>query len=98
MEEAVRLTNSSTRFFTQRGIEPVLKIAQVLKQQLDEFKPKVPLLVALRRPGMVERHWQQISEKLGKPVAPSAGFSFTSALDLGLMEIVDDCVEIGEKA
>jgi len=36
----------------------VLKIAINTKAQLEEFKPKVPLLVALRKNGMMDRHWQ----------------------------------------
>jgi dynein heavy chain len=38
---------------------------------MDEFKPKVPLLVALRNRGMNERHWTAISNKAGKEVKPS---------------------------
>lgn len=29
---------------------------------------------------------------------PGPGFTFTKALDMGLMKIVDDCMEIGERA
>ena len=32
---------------------------------MDEFKPKVPVLVALRKKGMNNRHWEEISEKIG---------------------------------
>jgi len=33
------------------------EIAIKIKQEMEEFKPKVPLLVALRKQGMEERHW-----------------------------------------
>jgi len=42
-----------------------------VKGQLDEFKPKVPLMVALRKKGMTERHWDQISQKVGFEVKPN---------------------------
>jgi dynein heavy chain len=48
----------------------VLKIAQSVKEQIDEFKPKVPLMVSLRKKGLVERHWKQISDKVGFEVLP----------------------------
>lgn len=73
----------------------MLKIAQSVKEQIDEFKPKVPLLVSLRKKGMVERHWKQISDKVGFEVAPNETFTFSKALEMGLMQYVDACVEIG---
>jgi len=57
MEESVRVLGGTIRFFKERDIEAILKIAQAVKGQLDEFKPKVPLMVALRKKGMTERHW-----------------------------------------
>ena len=47
-----------------------------VKGQLEEFKPKVPLMVALRKQGMKDRHWQNISDKMGKEVKPAPGFTF----------------------
>ena len=45
------------RFFKERDIVDILKIAQYVKAQLDEFRPKVPVMVALRKKGMTDRHW-----------------------------------------
>jgi dynein heavy chain len=52
VDESVRIIASCTRFFKERDIEAILKIASAVKGQLDEFKPKVPLMVALRKKGM----------------------------------------------
>lgn len=65
VEESVRILASVNRFFKERDIEAILKIASAVKAQLDEFKPKVPLMVALRKKGMQKRHWSQISAKVG---------------------------------
>jgi len=54
----------------------VLKIAEIVKTQIDEFKPKVPLLVALRKEGMKDRHWKAVSEKVGFEVFPTEDFTF----------------------
>lgn len=76
----------------------MLKISQTIKEQIEEFKPKVPLMVSLRKKGMVERHWKQISEKVGFEIAPAEGFTFSKALEMGLMHHVDVCIEVGERA
>ena len=39
-----------------------------------------------------------MSQKAGIEVKPVPGFTFTKALEMGLMKIVDDCMEIGERA
>lgn len=62
VEDAQRILTGVIRFFKERGHEGVLKITQEVKRQIDEFKPKVPLLVALRKKGMMPRHWKQISD------------------------------------
>lgn len=33
-------------------------------------------MVALRKPGMFDRHWKQISEKVGFEVKPNDDFTF----------------------
>lgn len=35
---------------------------------------------------------------MGFEVKPTPDFTFTKALDLGLMKIVDFCVDVGERA
>lgn len=58
-------------------------------------------MVALRKKGMKDRHWKQISDKVGFKVDPKEyveGFTFQEALNLGLMDHVETCVDTGEKA
>ena len=98
VDESIRILAGVCRFFKERELNNVLKIAQSVKSQIDEFRPKVPLLVALRKQGMTERHWGEISNKVGFEVKPTEGFTFTKVLEMNLMDHVDVCVEIGEKA
>ena len=98
MEDAIKTMAVVNRFFKERDIGPVQKIGENVRAQLEEFRPKVPLMVALRKKGMKERHWQQVSEKVRFEVRPTEGFTFTKLLDMGLMAFVEDCVEIGERA
>jgi dynein heavy chain len=63
---------------------PMIKIADKIKACIDEFKPKAPLLVALRKQGMKDRHWAEISEKVGFEINPDIeGFNFQMILDKG---------------
>ena len=48
----------------QDGDPELLEMANIVKQDLDAFKNNVPIIVALRLPGMRERHWAQLSNDL----------------------------------
>ena len=37
-------------------------LTEKMRNDISEFAPKVPLLVALRKPGMENRHWKTISD------------------------------------
>lgn len=98
VEDAFKTMAQVNRFFKEKDIPPILKIGETVKAQLDEFRPKVPLMVALRKKGMKERHWDQVSQKVGFEVRPYEGFTFTKVLEMGLMKSCEDCCEIGERA
>ncbi|EGR27865.1 hypothetical protein IMG5_187090 [Ichthyophthirius multifiliis] len=98
VEESIQLLNKAIRSFKDRNISTILSIAQKVKAEIEEFKPKVPLMVALRQPGMQQRHWKEISDKMGIEVKPNPEFTFNKALELGLMKQVEFCCEVGEKA
>lgn len=55
-------------------------------------------MVALRKTGMYDRHWEEISQKVGFEVKPTEDFTFTKILDMGLLNNVEKCIEVGEKA
>lgn len=76
IDESSRTLIGSIRHFKEREHGAVLKIAETIKQEIDQFKPKVPLMVALRKKGMKDRHWEQISERVGFTVKPDEGFNF----------------------
>lgn len=99
VEDSFKTLSSVLRYFTDRDIEPMCKITDIVRLQLDEFRPKVPLMVALRKDGMKERHWQQISTEVGFTVKPTGDdFCFQDILEMGLLTHKDQCVEIGERA
>ena len=71
MEDSLKNLLYSIRYFKDKEILHILKIAESVKAQLDEFRPKVPLLIALRKKGLRDRHWEQLSIKVGFTVYPT---------------------------
>lgn len=51
----------------------ILKIAEDIRAQIDEFKPVIPTVKYLRQQGMKERHWKEISQELATPIHPGPG-------------------------
>ena len=99
MENRQTIMNTVIRWFKDKDIKKVHGIAETIKKELDEFKPKIPLMVALRKQGMTDRHWKEILDKSGIEVDPTVeGFNFEKVLELGLLNHVETCVEIGERA
>ena len=61
-------------------------IAIAIRQQIDEFKPYVSLIQALRDPGMKDRHFEQLSAQTGIQMALKPSITFKSLLMLGIEE------------
>jgi len=62
-----------------------------MKDEVDKFRPVVPVAVSLRKDGMYDRHWQQLSESIQKEskdptykIYPEPGFTLTNAIEKGL--------------
>lgn len=86
------------RYFRDKDYPKITKIAENMKKNIDEFKPYVPLAVALRKEGMKDRHWDQISDRVKFDIRPVEGFTLTSVIDAGMLNYLDVCEEVGEKA
>jgi dynein heavy chain len=65
VEDSIKNLLYAIRYFKDKEIVHILKIAESVKAQIDEFRPKVPLLMSLRKKGLRERHWNQLSKKIG---------------------------------
>jgi hypothetical protein len=53
------------------------EISKKIKSEIEEFMPVMPLVTALRNPGMRERHWEQLSKELDKDMTQCAEDGFT---------------------
>lgn len=49
--------------------------ATKLKDEVEDFRQYIPLVQALRQPGMRERHWDLLTETLGFALKPDKNFT-----------------------
>jgi len=84
----------------ERETHMVMRIAERVKFSVEEFRPNVPLMVALKKDGMRDRHWELVSASVGFRVHPRdrKEFCFQHVIDMGLLEHTEKCVQIGEQA
>jgi dynein heavy chain len=102
MEEKVstyiKNANKVNRFFKEKELTSILEIGESIKDVLSQFKPFVPIAIALRKDGMKDRHWEALSEKVGFHVHPTEDFNFQMLIDMNLVDHVAACEDIGERA
>ena len=102
MEEKVtsfiKTSNKVMRYFREKEQTAILKIAETVKNDLDQYKPLVPIAVALRKDGMKDRHWEQLSQAVGFEVKPTEDFNFQNLVDLNLVDHIPACEDIGDRA
>eukprot|EP00906_Rhabdomonas_costata_P002297 RCo003671 len=78
--------------------EPPGQVALNVKEKLEGFRPFVPLVHALRNPGLRDRHWKRISAICGKPVKMAEDTTFNKLLALNLHEHMAEIQELSEYA
>jgi len=86
------------RSFRDKELPEILKIAEHLKADVEEFAPQVPVVMALRTDGMKDRHWTALSEKVGQEVKPYEGFTYQNCIDMKLIAHTESIVDVGERA
>jgi len=97
-EQCLKAINQVARYFKDKGFPKISANAAAVKAAVDDFKPQVPLALALRKEGMEERHWDQLSAAVGFDVRPVEGFTLTTLVDKGLLGHAETAEEVGERA
>ncbi|XP_018331814.1 dynein heavy chain 1, axonemal-like [Agrilus planipennis] len=82
MADMYKIMQKSIRIFAD--IEAVQTVAMRIRDEMDEFRPMVPLLKALRNPGMRQRHWDHISEETGLNIVWTPTLTFNDFLAIGI--------------
>ena len=55
-------------------------IAKQIKQEMNDFQPFMPVVIALRNPGMRDRHWDDLTSTLGLSCALTITLRFATRL------------------
>lgn len=79
--------------------EPDLKnLATSVREKIEEFRERMPIVNTLGNPGLKARHWDQISEIIGIPLKVDADFTLAKVLEMGLDSMVDKFEGISDNA
>ena len=98
VEKYFNAITKASKYFIKMELHDQVGIVNVIKQQVNDFRPEVPAIVCLRNPGMRERHWEQISSQLGVQLLPIEDFSCEKVLSFNLKDSLDLIQKIGESA
>lgn len=97
LSEAIRNVFKASKAFA--AIPECQAVAVEVKKQMDEFKPIMPLVTALRNPGLRDRHWDKICEDLNFEVRPGSSLNaLTDVYRLGLMDKEEALLKVCESA
>lgn len=61
VEKYFTAINKAAKFFNKLELKEQAETANLIKSQINRFRPEMPLLVTLRNPGMRDRHWEKVS-------------------------------------
>lgn len=95
----LRNLNKSAKTFERNGLAQCNVIAAQVRDEVDQFRPKVPLIVSLRNRGMRERHWDELATKATVTFpADKSKLTLQGLVDLGLLKAMGDVEKVAEKA
>lgn len=57
VEESFRNIVTANRYFKEKAMGQIVNIGEKVRQEMEKFKPNLPLMVSLRKDGMKDRHW-----------------------------------------
>ncbi|KAG6458751.1 hypothetical protein O3G_MSEX011030 [Manduca sexta] len=83
---------------TFADLPKVQHVALTIRDDIDEFRPLVPIIQAVRNPGMKERHWNEFMERAGITVTMNEKQTFAMCLKQGMAEHGALIADIGELA
>ncbi|GLI62391.1 hypothetical protein VaNZ11_005010 [Volvox africanus] len=85
VNNAYKVLYKTGKVFGQRGMEKYADNCEVVRAEVEGFKKFVPLVQALRNPGMRDRHWEQLSSALGFKLHPDKNFTLSHGNQMGLL-------------
>ncbi|KAK3252700.1 hypothetical protein CYMTET_38016 [Cymbomonas tetramitiformis] len=86
------------KVFIQRKLVVNATKCDKVRCEIEAFRNYVPLIVALRNPGMRPRHYTRLSDELGIAVRPTEDFTLEKALEMGLQNSIEVVARVCEVA
>lgn len=83
---ATRALNKAGKALAASGHDACAGNCAAIQKEVVSFKAYIPLIYALRNPGMRARHWHALTEALGAEWAPEDSFTLAAADELGFLE------------
>jgi dynein heavy chain len=83
---------------TFKSNENLLEVVNKIKSEIFEFKPYIPMIQALRNPGLRDRHWEQISKELKQELNPSTFSTLNDLIKLNVHENLNKIASICDTA
>lgn len=81
------------------GNNPVARrAADQVRMKIEKFRVYLPVLDAICRQGLMERHWTSISNQLGREVNPELYPALKDMIDVDIMSILQQLEEISNAA
>ncbi|XP_073386521.1 uncharacterized protein [Physcomitrium patens] len=94
MDKWVRASAKCAKLLTK----DVKIAAEELRKRIMDFNVNVPMIYALRNPGMRDRHWKRLTNLVGFEVVCTPDFSLRTAINLNLPKYLAQCEEVSEFA
>lgn len=69
-----------------------------MKRQIEEFRPYVSVIQALRHPGMKARHYEMLTEQTGIETQLTTTLTFKTLISAGIMNFHETVKEVSETA
>ena len=97
LSEAIRNVFKASKAFVE--VAEIKAVADEVKAQMEKFKPIMPLVTALRNPGLRDRHWDKLSQDCDFEVRPGGTLNtLTDVYRMDLMEKEEVIVKVCESA
>ena len=96
-----RAMSKSLKTFERMGLDGAVEVSRTIRDECEAFKPLIPLVTALRNPGMRARHWGELSELIATRVDPEGegeAFTLPRVIELRLGDYMENIVKVGERA
>eukprot|EP01033_Poteriospumella_lacustris_P000280 gene286-182_t len=91
--------NKAAKTLERSNLPQCAAIATQVRDEVDVFRPKVPLITCLRNPGMRDRHWQELATKLAIHLPEDRKtLTLQKLVDYGLGKNMTEVEKIAEKA